>query len=71
MATVSKKRQITLPAAECEELGIGPGDPVQILRYRDQFNVRKRTPGAAAGILKGTPVKKQMSNRESLMSNFE
>ena len=71
MPKVSRKRQITLPVAECEELGIAPGDDVEILRYRDQFNIRKKTPAAAAGILKGTKIRKEISDRESLLSNFE
>ena len=71
VTTVGKQRQITLPAEACAALGIEPGDTVEVLRYRDQLNVVKKTPGAAAGILKGTKVKKQISERDSLMSNFE
>ena len=71
MARVSSKRQVTLPVASCKALGIEPGDEVEILRYRDQLNIRKKVPGAADGILKGTPIKRQISDRESLMSNFE
>ena len=41
MPKVNKNLQITLPATGCEELGLRPGDEVVVLRYRDQFNIRK------------------------------
>ena len=67
MPKVSTKRQVTLPASTCEELGIHAGDEVEILRYRDQLNIIKKEPGSAAGILK---VNKAVSEKDSLMGNF-
>lgn len=71
MPRVSAKRQITLPIAGCKELGIKAGDEVEILRYGNQFNIIKKEAGAAAGVLKGAKANNGISERESLMSNFE
>ena len=71
MPRVSAKRQITLPAADCEELGIEPGDEVAIFRYGDQINIIKRKTGSAAGLLKGAKVQKSISDRQSRESHFE
>jgi bifunctional DNA-binding transcriptional regulator/antitoxin component of YhaV-PrlF toxin-antitoxin module len=71
MPRVSQKRQITLPLAGCEELGIEPGDDVEILRHGNQFNIIKKVPGAAAGILKGVKADKRVSESESVMSHVE
>jgi len=71
MPKVSSKRQITLPVAGCGELDIQPGDEVEIFRYENQFNIIKREVGSAAGILKGTGANKKISERDSLISNFE
>ena len=61
MPRVSQKRQITLPLAGCEALGIQPGDEVEIFQYGNQLNIVKKAPGAAAGILKGTEADSQIS----------
>ncbi len=71
MPEVSSKRQITLPVADCEELGIEPGDEVEIFRYGNQFNIIKKEMGTAAGLLKGVKVNKKVSERDSLKGNFE
>ena len=71
MPKVSSKRQITLPATDCGELDIQPGDEVDIFRYGNQFNIIKKEKGAAAGILKGVKVNKKVSERDSLIGNFE
>ncbi len=71
MPRVSAKRQITLPVADCEELGIKPGDDVEILRYGDQINIIKRKVGSAAGLLKGTKARKSVSDKQSRQSHFE
>lgn len=70
MPTVSQKRQVTLPLAGCETLGIRPGDEVEILRYGNQFNIVKKVPGNGAGVLKGTMIDGQVSDRESMMGHF-
>ena len=71
MPRVSAKRQITLPAAGCDELDIRAGDEVEILRYKNQFNIIKKIKGSAAGILKGAKANRKISEHDSLMSNFE
>ncbi len=71
MPKVSAKRQITLPVTDCEELGIHPGDEVEILRHGNQFNIIKKQVGAAAGILKGTKANKAVSEEQSRQSNFK
>lgn len=71
MPKVSGKRQITLPVADCEELGIEPGDEVVILRHGDQINIIKRKAGSASGILKGTKAKRNVSDTQSRQSHFE
>jgi len=70
MPKVSSKRQITLPVSGCEELGINPGDEIEILRYGNQFNIIKKEKGAAAGILKDAKINKQVTDEESLKSRF-
>lgn len=70
MPKVSSKRQVTLPISDCEALGIHPGDEVEILRYGNQFNIIKREVGAAAGVLKHVKPNRKITDRESLMSNF-
>jgi len=71
MPKVSAKRQITLPISGCEELGINPGDEVEILRYGNQFNIIKKKSGSAKGILKGIKINKKVTDKQSLQSNFE
>jgi bifunctional DNA-binding transcriptional regulator/antitoxin component of YhaV-PrlF toxin-antitoxin module len=71
MPKVSSKRQITLPVGGCSELDIQPGDEVEIFRYQNQFNIIKKEAGAAAGLLKGVKVNKKISERDSLIYNFE
>lgn len=71
MPKVSSKRQITLPISGCEELGIEPGDEVEILRHGNQFNIIKKKVGSAAGILKGVQTSKAVSDEQSRQSRFE
>lgn len=70
MPKVSSKRQITLPVIGCKELGINPGDEIEILRYGNQFNIIKKEVGAAAGILEGVKVNKQVTDEDSLKGHF-
>jgi len=70
MPKVSAKRQITLPVSGCDELGINPGDDVEILRHGNQFNIIKRKVGTAAGMLKGTKANEAITEEESRQDNF-
>ena len=71
MPKVSGKRQITLPISGCEELGINPGDEVEILRYGKQFNIIKKVSGFAKGMLKGIKINKEVTDKQSLQGHFE
>lgn len=70
MPKVSAKRQITLPMSGCDELGISPGDDVEILRHGNQFNIIKKEVGAAAGFLKNTKADKSVSDEQSRNGTF-
>lgn len=71
MPKVSSKRQITLPLSACKELGITPGDDIEVFVYKNQFNIIKIIPGAAKGILKGIKTDSDVTDKESLEGNFE
>lgn len=71
MPKVSAKRQITLPVADCHELGINAGDEVEIFRHRNQINIIKKEIGAAAGLLKGIKAKNTVSDEQSRQGHFE
>lgn len=68
MPKVSSKRQITLPAAQCESLGIHPGDEVEIFIANSQLTIVKKKKGAAKGMLKHVRGKNTLSDKESLQS---
>lgn len=65
MSKISSKRQITLPIALCDELGIGPGDEVESFVANGQITIVKKVMGAAAGILKHVQGNASMSDEES------
>ncbi len=71
MPRVSAKRQITLPIADCDQLGIHPGDEVEIFRNGNQINIIKKEIGLAAGLLKGIDINKAISDKQSKQSHFE
>lgn len=68
MPKVSSKRQITLPAAQCESLGIQPGDEVDIFIANGQLTIVKKKKGAAKGMLKHVKGNSTVSDEESLQS---
>ena len=68
MPKVSSKRQITLPAAQCESLGIQPGDEVAIFIANGQLTNVKKKKGAAKGMLKHAKGDSTVSDEESLQS---
>ena len=52
--TLTAKRQVTFPAAVLVELGVTPGDRLEIVRGRDGFMIRpKRIDVARLGLLAG------------------
>ena len=39
---ITSKRQVTLPAHVLDEMGVGPGDTLQLLEHPDGFLLRPR-----------------------------
>ena len=65
MSRLSAKRQITLPAEQCRELGVEPGDDLHCYVANGQLTLIKKSKGRARGILKGVKANKRMSDQES------
>lgn len=70
MPIVSSKRQITLPVEQCHQLGIEPGDEVEIFAANGILSVIKKKPGAARGLLRQIKADKRISEEESLKSSL-
>ena len=70
MAKISSKRQITLPVDQCEELGIRPGDEVEVFAANGVMTIIKKRSGAAQGLLEHIPIDKRVSDTESLQSSL-
>lgn len=68
MPIVSSKRQITLPASQCESLGISPGDEVEIFIANHRLTIVKKKKGAAKGMLKHVQGDSSISDEESRQS---
>jgi bifunctional DNA-binding transcriptional regulator/antitoxin component of YhaV-PrlF toxin-antitoxin module len=69
MPKVSAKRQITLPAEQCRQAHINPGDEYN--SYVDNYGyitIIKKTAGAAKGVLKGIKMDKRLTDDASLQS---
>jgi bifunctional DNA-binding transcriptional regulator/antitoxin component of YhaV-PrlF toxin-antitoxin module len=71
MPKVSAKRQIPLPIAQCEALGIEPGDDVESFVAHGQLTIVKKQKGAAKGILKHIQGNASMTDEESLESALQ
>jgi len=65
MSKLSAKRQITLPAEQCREIGVEPGDELQCYVANGQLTLVKKTKGSARAILKGVKADKRISDNES------
>ena len=68
MPKLSAKRQITLPASLCDELGIQPGDEIESFIADGQITLVKKFKGAARGTLKHIKAKQDISDDDSLQS---
>ncbi len=71
MPKLSAKRQITLPVEYCEELGVAPGDDLEIFIADGRISIVRKREGASRGVLshiKGDPT---ISDQESLESALE
>jgi AbrB family looped-hinge helix DNA binding protein len=71
MPIISAKRQITLPKELCDQIGVHPGDEVDILEYGGQITVFKKVKGASAGILRGRKIHAHVTEEDSLQSELE
>ncbi|WP_422135386.1 AbrB/MazE/SpoVT family DNA-binding domain-containing protein [Endozoicomonas sp. ALD040] len=70
MPKLSAKRQITIPAGQCEELGIQPGDEIDSFIVDGRITLIKRHKGAAEGFLKHVKTKQDISDDDSLQSGL-
>jgi bifunctional DNA-binding transcriptional regulator/antitoxin component of YhaV-PrlF toxin-antitoxin module len=66
MPKVSKKRQVTLPIAQCRAANIKPGDFVETFLYQGQITIVKKTKGAAKGVLRHINPKTHTSDTKSV-----
>lgn len=71
MPRVSAKRQITIPANQCEELGIQPGDEIESFVADGRITLVKKHKGAAKGALKHVKAKQNISDDDSLQSALQ
>ena len=71
MPRVSAKRQITIPANQCEELGIQPGDEIESFIADGRITLVKKHKGAAKGVLKHVKDKQNISDDDSLQSALQ
>lgn len=69
MPIVSKKRQVTLPAEQCVQAGIKPGDEYEsFVSRRGNITIVTKRKGAAKGLLERILVNDKVSEQESLES---
>lgn len=65
MPKLSSKRQITLPAELCRELGMAPGDDLELFVADGRMTVIKKRQGAARGLLRDVRAERSMSDEAS------
>ena len=66
MPRVSAGRRITLPADQCREVGLGPGDEYRSYVAGGHITIVRMTPGAAKGFLRDVVGDPAVSDEESL-----
>lgn len=66
MPILSAKRQVTLPKALCDRLGVRPGDHVDFLEHHGRITILKKVRGASAGVLRHLRAGGRLSDDESL-----
>ena len=66
MPKVSRKRQITLPASQCDQLGIKPGDYIETFVADGRLTIVKKVEGAAQSLLRHVKSDPSITDRESL-----
>jgi len=70
MATLSSKRQVTLPKELCDRLRVGPGDQVEFLEHNGRITVLKKARGASAGVLRHLKADARFSDAGSLRDSL-
>ena len=71
MPRVSTRRRITLPADQCREAGIGPGDEYRSYVADGQIAIVRKTAGTAKGFLRHVAGDPTVSDEESLEDALE
>ena len=71
MPRVSAKRQITLPADQCREVGIDLGDEVRSFVADGRITIVRKTAGAARGVLAHVTGDTALTDEESLESALD
>lgn len=71
MPRVSAKRQITLPVAQCREVGIGPGDQFRSFVADGRITIVPMVPGSAKGCLRHLKGDSSLTDEESLHSALD
>lgn len=66
MPKVSSKRQITLPASQCDQLGIKPGDDIETFVANGRLTIVRKVEGAAQGLLRHVKGDPSVTDQESL-----
>ncbi len=66
MPKVSSKRQITLPAIRCDQLGIKPGDYIETFVADGRLTIVRKKEGAAQRLLRRVKGDPSVTDQESL-----
>ncbi len=66
MPKVSRKRQITLPASQCDQLGIKPGDEIETFVADGHLTIVKKVEGSAQNLLQQVKSDSSITDQESL-----
>ena len=66
MPKVSSKRQITLPASQCDQLGIKPGDNIETFVADGRLTIVKKVKGSAQSLLQHVKDDPSVTDQESL-----
>ncbi len=66
MPKVSRKRQITLPASQCNQLGIKPGDDIETFVADGRLTIVKKVEGSAQNLLQHVKGDPSITDQESL-----
>lgn len=66
MPKVSRRRQITLPASQCDQLGIKPGDEIEIFVADSRLTIVKKVEESAQNLLQQVKGDSSITDQESL-----